>query len=61
LIGASGPNPCGAQTRIAEQLRCSLPTGGCAAVMARDYRAEAVPAPESLGIADRSAKELSTL
>ena len=30
-------------------------------VMARDYRAEALRTPESLGIADRSAKELAAL
>jgi opine dehydrogenase len=30
-------------------------------VMARDYRAEALRTPESLGIADRSAEELATL
>jgi opine dehydrogenase len=30
-------------------------------VMARDYRAEALRTPESLGIADRSAEELMTL
>jgi len=30
-------------------------------VMARDYRAEALRTPESLGIADRSTKELATL
>jgi hypothetical protein len=30
-------------------------------VMARDYRAEALRTPESLGIADRSAEDLATL
>jgi opine dehydrogenase len=30
-------------------------------VMARDYKAEALRTPESLGISDRSAEELATL
>ena len=30
-------------------------------VMARDYRSEALRTPESLGVADRSAEELSLL